>query len=108
MAHLEGHAYMVHYGQTQPTPASYPARNAVISFERQDGSTIFEKRTFEVTTDSAGRYAIALPAGTYVVQSKGFWGGVYHLSDWEVGPRELLLKPGERRVVDFAGWQLPQ
>src|SRR5438552_16803903 len=79
MARVEGHAYMVLYGQTEATPASYPARNAALNFERRDGSTIFEKKSFEVTTDSVGWYSLELPAGRYLVQSKSFWGGAYHL-----------------------------
>ena|SRR6266446_3477382 len=106
-ARVEGHVYMIPYRETYPALGSYPARKVVISFERQGASrTIFDKRTFEVTTDSTGRYSITLPAATYLVQAKGFWSGAYHLSDWDVGPRELVLKSGEQRVVDFALWQL--
>jgi hypothetical protein len=111
LAHVEGHVNMVRWMThvTGPVPGSYPSRGVTVSFIREDGNALRGGNRFDAITDSDGHYALALPAGRYRVGfAAGAWAGPSHFLYADVGPHEAALLAGDRRVIDLAGWQLPQ
>jgi hypothetical protein len=103
---VEGHAYSIPYGDSAIGSIKQPDGSSIVRFELESGPAPFQPTVYKFRTNRDGAYSATLPPGTYRVKAESPDGTF--VVNWEVGPREVVLNPGDHVRVDLAGWWLPQ
>jgi hypothetical protein len=103
---VEGHAYSIPFGESTIGSVKQPDGSSIVRFELESSPSPFSPTVYEFRTKRDGAYSATLPPGTYLIKAESADGTF--VVNWEVGPRELVLHPGEHLHVDLAGWWLPQ
>jgi hypothetical protein len=103
---VEGHAYSIPFGDSSIGSVRQPDGSSIIRFELESSPAPFQPTVYEFRTKRDGAYSAALPPGTYLVKAESSDRTL--VVKWDVGPRVLVLHPGDHLRVDLAGWWLPQ
>jgi hypothetical protein len=99
---VSGHVYSWICGhQFKPSSCNGPYVGAVVRFEPTNGGQVYK-----VSSNASGAFSVSLPSGTYVIKQEwlryGTSGSYPYTNDFDVGPHQLAIRPGEHISVDLA------
>jgi hypothetical protein len=103
---VEGHVYSIPYGESTIGSVGQPDGSSIVRFELESSPAPFQPTVYKFRTKRDGAYSATLPPGTYLIKGESSDGTF--VGNWDVGPRELVLHPGDHFRVNLAGWWLPQ